>query len=582
MTTAANCCRNIPLDVFSTVRDVMPNLLNVLNSNDHGVMEQASLCVSRIVESFKYEHEKLESLVSTDLLKAIRRLLLPSAVNMISPNIHTQFLRVLSNTARASPKLSAELIKMGIVDTLYQILTGVSPANDWDNITASIDSVLIMQSLIHRPRDQVYETLNVISELLPGIQQRDSPILDRLLGIMADDIIVSSRTYADATDARRLEMLQDNKHDLMRFAVIVFPTLTDAYSSTVNLSVRQKVLTVQLKMLSNFDVDILERALRSMQYASFLASILSQQDHTSLVIPALEAAEFLMIRMEAVYSYQFHREGVIAEIKKLSERSFKNEALAVKMKEAVHGSGNVDEILPHRSSNIGSKQSSPNDTTYHAVGGEAHESGEDEDEDDVGHEEDDEDGDDFDGMEEDSGDIERVSRSSSESSDSERKFFERNPVPDLQDLITIRAQHFLDTYLGPKTKEMGEKAELILQDLQGLAKDIENCHPSRGSAAAYKLFSRLCKYFSTDETENVTSAELLRADLARSLVESLHHGNGNSLSAFPYYNLLTVASEISSKRQDCFPKSLHEPPSECKVWKIFNEKSRHTFQCSRA
>ena len=508
----------------------MPNLLNVLSSNDHGVMEQASLCVSRLVESFKYEHEKLESIVSTDLLKAIRRLLLPSAVNMIGPNIHTQFLRVLSITARASPKLAAELIKMGIVDTLYQILTGVSPPADLEDTTSSIDSVLIMQSLIHKPRDQVFETLTVICELLPGIQQPKSPGSDRLSGAavaMTEEIYIASRVQGDVANAKRLEMLQTNTKDLTRFAVIMFPTLTDAYSSTVNLSVRQKVLTAQLKMLSNLDVEILEHALRPMQYASFLASILSQQDHTSLVVPALEAAEFLLVRMESIYSYQFHREGVIAEIKRLSERPYKNGALVAKMTEAVQGSQNARDNVPEGTPVAGAGKDNPHIANYHAARLEPLEDGEEDEEDGGEHEDDeDDDGDDFDGMEDGSGEPEDLSPSSNDSSDSERKFLERHAIPDLQDLITIRAKHFLDTYQGPKTKEMGDKAAAILQELQGLAKEIEKCHPTKGSSAALKLFTRLCRYFSIDEAENVTSAELLRAEIAGSLLESLNCENG--------------------------------------------------------
>ena len=54
VTTAANCCRNIPEDSFPTVRDVMPILLNTLSSSDQRVVEQAALCVSRVIESFKY------------------------------------------------------------------------------------------------------------------------------------------------------------------------------------------------------------------------------------------------------------------------------------------------------------------------------------------------------------------------------------------------------------------------------------------------------------------------------------------------------------------------------------------------
>ena len=259
----------------------MPILLNVLSSSDQKVVEQGSLCVSRVVESFRHHPSKLEELVSTDLLKAILRLLLPGTTNLIGPNIHTQFLRVLAFTAKASANLSAELFKMNIVETLYQILTGVSPPSATDDIASKLDSVVIMQALIHRPREQVIETLNVICELLPGLPRQADASLEAfdIDNGLAPDGGYQSSSRKKSFSEKRVELLEACRDEVRRFAIILFPTLTDAFSSTVNLSVRQKVLTAQLKMLSNLDKDILMEALRSVPYASFLAAILSQQDH---------------------------------------------------------------------------------------------------------------------------------------------------------------------------------------------------------------------------------------------------------------------------------------------------------------
>ena len=151
----------------------MPILLNVLGSSDQKVVEQSSLCVSRVVDSFRFQQGKLEELVQPELLRAILRLLLPGTTNLIGPNIHTQFLRVLAIVARASPSLATELLKMDVVDTIYQILTGVSPPSGTD-VASKIDGVVIMQALIHRPREHIYEALNVICELLPGVLNRGS------------------------------------------------------------------------------------------------------------------------------------------------------------------------------------------------------------------------------------------------------------------------------------------------------------------------------------------------------------------------------------------------------------------------
>ena len=175
VTTAANCCRNIPVDCFGTVKDVMGILRDVLKSSDQKVVEQGCQCVARIAESFRHHPDKLEQLMSPDLLKSILQLLLPGTTNIVGTHIHTQFLRVLALTAKASPTLAVELLKMNIVDTLYQILTGISPP-EGDNPSLKTDSVMTMQTLIHKPREQIYETLNVICELLPGFSPSKIPV----------------------------------------------------------------------------------------------------------------------------------------------------------------------------------------------------------------------------------------------------------------------------------------------------------------------------------------------------------------------------------------------------------------------
>lgn len=312
----------------------MGTLRDVLRSSDQKVVEQGCQCVARIAESFRHHPDKLEQLMSKDLLKAILQLLLPGTTNIVGTHIHTQFLRVLSITAKASPTLSVELLNMNIVDTLYQILTGVSPP-EGDSPTLKTDSVMTMQALIHKPREQIFETLNVICELLPGIAKRGIPpclfafiIANSGLDDPSSPRNRSRRRSSNATlpeekespDDLRRRLLKENKPALKRFAGILLPTLTDAYTSTVNLNVRQKVLTAQLKMISNMDTDILKDALSGITFASHLATILSQQDHPTLVSSGMEAAELLLRRLPDVYRYHFYREGVISEIEKLALR----------------------------------------------------------------------------------------------------------------------------------------------------------------------------------------------------------------------------------------------------------------------
>ena len=505
VTTAANCCRNIPEDSFPVIRDVMPILLNVLSSNDQKVVEQGSLCVSRVVESFRYQPAKLEELVSSDLLKAILRLLLPGTTNLIGPSIHTQFLRVLAFTAKASPTLSAELFKMNVVETLYQILTGVSPPSGVQDVASKLDSVVIMQALIHRPREQVIETLNVICELLPGVPQDLPSFMDDSfeVGISSEPSSTSSRKKS--LNEKRIELLESCKEELKRFAVILFPTLTDAFSSTVNLSVRQKVLTAQLKMLSTLDRDIIMEALRTLPYASFLAAILSQQDHPTLVNSALQAAELLLTRLDDVYRYQFYREGVITEITKLAQSAEPTEEEDKKPESADATGGDTAEVTGATADNAAGESAVANDR--------------DEEDNSSDNDNDDENDVDMDDPQDDRSVSNGSSRTSSVSLDGQRPSLPAG-VTTMQQLIAQRAKKFLEVHENEKnSKIMKKKATKILSNLQDLAVKIEDFYLRQQSGNGVELFDQLASYFDGDVLESVTSAELLNSEVVRVLLE---------------------------------------------------------------
>jgi E3 ubiquitin-protein ligase TRIP12 len=511
VTTAANCCRNIPEDSFPVIRDVMPTLLNVLGSNDQRVVEQASICVSGIVESFKYHSSKLEELVSVDLLKAVLRLLVPGTTNLIGSNIHTQFLRVLAFTARASPRLAAELFKLNVVETLYQILTGVSPPSGTEDVASKLDSVLIMQALIHRPREQIIETLNVICELLPSVPRNADPAFGEFVEIASTNEPITPASSGSgrsrrAPNDKRLELLEGCKDEVRRFALILFPTLTDAFSSTVNLNVRQKVLTAHLKMLSNLDEDILVEALKAVPYASFLASILSQQDHSSLVMLALQATELLLSRLDDIYRYQLYREGVISEITKLSIEEDPPEP-----KPAPSGPQEVA-IQDGPSQDAEDRASEHEDSEDD----EEHESSDDDDENEEENENDHH-PDDISGSP-------VSSRGSTMSLDGPPQHL-LSDRPPMRLRIRDTAKKFLETHETEKhSKTMKKKATKILTNLSGLADELEAFYLNRtsGNLAAESgtdFFKKLASYFDADVLESVTSAELLASGLVRVLLE---------------------------------------------------------------
>lgn len=527
VTTAANCCRNIPHDYFDVVKDAMRILRDVLKNSDQRVVEQASICVSRIVETWRHNPSKLEALVSEDLLSSVLRLLLPGTTNLIGPSIHTQFLRVLASTAKASPRLSVELMKMNVVETLYQVLTGVSPPNGTEDVASKLDSVLIMQALIHRPREQIIEALNVVCELLPKLPAGAAdPTRGGLTepGV-AEVVIGSSTSRRRSSDEKRIQLLDGCREQVQRFAMILFPTLTDAFSSTVNVTVRQKVLLAQLKMLYNLDVAILKEALAPVPYASFLASILSQKDDLTLVVAALQATDLLMTRLGSTYQYQLYREGVIAEIAKLVEDTESDAKLVT---------SGMENIPRRDSAGSADRSSGIESSDENEIEGEGQGDRDDEDEDESHHSSDGERDDDEEDDEDEENEHEThprvISGSPGSSGGSTMSLDAPPPPPPFTGLQLLRsklhkaAKEFLETHETEKNaKSMKKKAIKILSDLSTLADDIEAFYlrptssPSIAGEDGKKLFSKLAGYFDSDVFESVTSAELLASGIVRVL-----------------------------------------------------------------
>ncbi|KAG9256818.1 uncharacterized protein F5Z01DRAFT_672051 [Emericellopsis atlantica] len=586
VTIAANCCRNIPDDSFTTVRDVMPTLLNVLGSSDQRVVEQASLCVSGIVDAFGHQPKKLEELVSVDLLRAVLRLLVPGTSNLVGSNIHTQFLRVLTLTARASPRLSAELLKLNIVDTVYQMLTGVSPPAGTEDVASKLDSVVIMQALIHRPREQILETLNVVCELLPSLPKTaDNEVTDIVTSSTTDRGSRHRHRKVALNNEKRIELLKGCPAEVRRFALILFPTLTDAYSSTVNLGVRQRVLTAQLKMLSNLDQAILSEALIPVPYASFLASILSQQDNPALVLLGLQGAELLLNRLGSIYRYQFYREGVFSEITALANQEVPEDTNKAKSEQGDRtgaqrsNEGHREDQVMNDSTNSAADE----DTSDDDGGDEDHHEDQDEDgkEDEDDEDEDDDDEEDPEERHMDGG-SQRSSRASTMSVDPPIAHPALN-ARSLKDVIRQTAKKFVETHeRQDAVKQDKEKANEILGDLTSLAGDLESFYvnrtasdlrPSRGKELLHKLAS----HFDSNVLESITSAELLASGLVRVLLAIFSNpdqnltreAQSNFLEVFMGYNVrsrpktatadspVTPFSIMVHKLQDLLSRSEH-------------------------
>ncbi|KAG6869212.1 hypothetical protein C0993_009075 [Termitomyces sp. T159_Od127] len=391
---ASNCCRNVAPEHFPMIKGVWSIIGKCLTYSDQRLVEFACVCVIRVIDSYyRASTDNLEALVDTDLIKAINTLLLPAGgSSLIAPNTYTLLLRALATAARASPKITIALLEADIVDTLYQILTGVLPslvengqeqgnASGGQGLGGGLADMTVMENLAHRPKDQIEEALSLASELMPPLPKdgvfdhkgytekaltrmvkakaKADRAAARLAALAAENPTVvspppdvpSPETTSAETPATldaaeepaatasapvsldRTELLRSKPIVVGRFMQLMVPILIDVYAASVITPVRVKTLTGLLKAVSFLDADGLKQVLLFVPVASFASSILSSKDHPSLVIGALQLVDLLLTKVPALYKPSFRREGVFHEVETIAARPVTSSKSKTKDKE---------------------------------------------------------------------------------------------------------------------------------------------------------------------------------------------------------------------------------------------------------
>ncbi|KAJ7625532.1 hypothetical protein FB45DRAFT_921679 [Roridomyces roridus] len=342
---ASNCCRNVSPDHSSQIRGVWPIIRNCLGYSDQRLVEFACLCVIRVIDSYhRSSVENLEALVDTDLIRAVNQLLLPAGAPLVATNTYTLLETQQLNRADAG---GGQGLGGGLAD------------------------MTVMENLAHRPKEQIEETLSLVSELMPPLPKdgvfdhkgytekslarmvKAKAKADRAAARQAtqatlaaallitppaaassqpttDDTASAETAVAETEDGPavaptpvpdRSELLRSKPEVVGRFMELMVPILIDVYAASVITPVRVKTLTGLLKAVSFLDADGLKRVLTFVPVASFASSILSSRDHPTLVIGALQLVDLLLAKVPALYKPTFRREGVFHEIETLSGRN---------------------------------------------------------------------------------------------------------------------------------------------------------------------------------------------------------------------------------------------------------------------
>ncbi|KAL3701580.1 hypothetical protein R1sor_019602 [Riccia sorocarpa] len=325
VSTAANICRQLPSDAADFVNEAIPILTNLLQYQDSKVVEHASVCLTRIAESFASSPEKLDTLCSHGLIPQAARLisvsnssgsLVPQA--SLSTSTYTGLIRLLSTCASGSAAAAESLLLLRISNILKDILAGAGV----------VSSTSVSPSSVNRPPEQLYEIVTLVNELLP-------PMPDTVVGGASASssngvsMTRASRKYSTVINTTKAEveqrgqestdvgvrekLLHDRPELLVQFGVDLFPVLVQVYGSSVNPPVRHKCLAAINKLLHFSTPEMLRSLLKESNISSFLAGVLASKD-ASILITALQIAEMLMQKLPDVFSKLFVKEGVVHAI----------------------------------------------------------------------------------------------------------------------------------------------------------------------------------------------------------------------------------------------------------------------------
>ncbi|XP_034071963.1 E3 ubiquitin-protein ligase TRIP12 isoform X4 [Gymnodraco acuticeps] len=350
---AANCCQSITPDEFHFVADSLPLLTQRLTHQDKKSVESTCLCFARLVDNFQHEENLLQEVASRDLLTNIQQLLVVTPP-VLSSGMFIMVVRMFSLMCSNCPCLAVQLMKQNIAETLRFLLCGASNGSCQEQI-----------ELVPRSPQELYELTSLICELMPCLPREGIFAVDVMLkkgsaqttegaiwqwrddrGLWHPYNRIDSRIIEineDTGTARgiqrkpnplanpntgghqevrredaRAQLMKDDPELAKCFIKTLFGVLYEVYSSSAGPAVRHKCLRAILRIIFFADAELLKDVLRNHSVSSHIASMLSSQD-LKIVVGSLQMAEILMQKLPDVFSVYFRREGVMHQVKNLSE-----------------------------------------------------------------------------------------------------------------------------------------------------------------------------------------------------------------------------------------------------------------------
>ncbi|KAH7446550.1 hypothetical protein KP509_01G061600 [Ceratopteris richardii] len=343
VSTAANICRQLPADASDFVIEAVPILTNLLHYQDSKVVDHASVCLTRIADSFASSSEKLDMLCSHGLI--------PQAVRLVSVNnsngamvsqtslnhsTYTGLIRLLSTCASGSAAAAESLLLLNISSIIKDILAG----------SGVLCSSTVSPLPAARSPEQLYEIVTLVNELLPLMPQLSAP----QNGMTTPRNLSSRKGLSAKPDdvPMREKLLQDHPELLAQFGKDLFPVLIQVYGSSVNPPIRHKCLAAMSKLVHFSTAEMLRSLFKDLNISSFLGGVLALKD-PSILLAALQMAETLMQKLPDVFTKLFVKEGVVHAIDNLIANDYGNTSPQPPSSgKNLEGAGGITDVAPGR------------------------------------------------------------------------------------------------------------------------------------------------------------------------------------------------------------------------------------------
>ncbi|KAI9252921.1 hypothetical protein BDA99DRAFT_486688 [Phascolomyces articulosus] len=379
--TAASCFRNLDVtsNAFTSIIEILPTLIETLSYPDNTVVEDTCLCWARLIDSCRSSKEHMERIVTTDLLQKMVHLIpvpgrrnaaLPAGSNNSNSNNRNNrpgggggnggafghLLRIFRTISKYSPQLSYQLLELDLVACFYQIMTGSS------TVPTTVKDMPINFTLDNKWRDSMLAMMGILVDLLPPLpiellnpdrfldsepissrtrsaryshSEGIPPLVRRRTGSSPISTLPYQHYNANHYQQQQqqqveahIQLLKSNPTILQRISLILIPLLTEVYTTMANLPLRELVTHVLVKLVHFSEADTLRVISMHIPLSVFLADILAQKDHATLVVDALYQTELLFNKLPDIYSDVFEIEGVLHEINIIANMSLEDTTAA--------------------------------------------------------------------------------------------------------------------------------------------------------------------------------------------------------------------------------------------------------------